>query len=156
MWYVFIGSLAFVLLLGTIYIILDIADKSDDFARLLFYFLKTREYKELKPCITFTQFFSFYELNPLQWELYYESVVYAKTRQTFYFSTYGDIYKYRKWRDAISKRAATTKAMQELNTAINGLTNGIKEDVAAMQARVERELNTVQRETTHIQKRLEK
>lgn len=101
----------------------------DGFIYHLLYFCKTDENKRFAPCLTFAQFLSFYNLNPKKWLLYCESVYYLVSKQEFHFTTYGEICKYKKWFNRVTKDRAKYDALKNLNIAMSRLTQNIRAEI---------------------------
>lgn len=59
---------------GLVYVFVSIWDWQREFVCLTLFFCKTPEYKKFEPCLTFSQFLSFYNLNPKKWTLYIDRV----------------------------------------------------------------------------------
>jgi hypothetical protein len=118
----------------SIYLILGCEDKLIYF---LLYFCKTRENKRFAPCLTFPQFLSFYNLNPKKWLLYYESAYYIASGQEFHFTTYGEVYKYKKWFNRVAKEQAKRNALRDLNVAMSDLIRNIRAEIEKNNAETE-------------------
>lgn len=103
----------------------------------LLYFCKTKENKRFAPCLTFSQFLSFYNLNPKRWELSYKSVYYFNSRQEFHFTTYGEVCKYKKWFNRITKEQAKCNALRDLNATMSDLTRNIRAEIERNNAEAE-------------------
>ena len=94
----------------------------------IFRWLKTDEYRGGQACLTFKQFRSFYDMAPNKWLFGHERVSYKvafNDEITFYFTTYGDKFKYQKWRAAVVQYQQTKKNLERLNRAMAA----IREDI---------------------------
>ena len=103
----------------------------------LLYFCKTEESKKFAPCLTFSQFLSFYNLNPKKWLLYCESAYYLASEQKFYFTTYGEVCKYKKWHNRVTKEQAKRDALKDLNIAMSNLAQNIRAEIEKNNAEAE-------------------
>lgn len=109
----------------------------DEFNYRLLYFCKTKENEKLDPCLTFSQFLSFYNLNPKKWLLYCESAYYLASEQEFYFTTYGEVCKYKKWFNRLTKEQQKRDALKDLNVAMSNLTQNIRIEIEKNNAEAE-------------------
>ncbi len=103
----------------------------------LLYFCKTEENKRFAPCLTFSQFLSFYNLNPKKWLLYQKSVYYLVSQQEFHFTTYGEVCKYKKWFNRVTKEQIKRNALRDLNVAMSDLTRNIRAEIERNNAEAE-------------------
>lgn len=103
----------------------------------LLYFCKTEENKMFAPCLTFSQFLSFYNLNPKRWELSCKSAYYFNSRQEFHFTTYGEVCKYKKWFNRVTKERIKRNALRDLNVAMSDLTRNIRAEIEKNNAEAE-------------------
>lgn len=136
---VFLFGCGFIWFVYFVYQLLDCADK---FNYYLLYFCKTEESKKFAPCLTFSQFLSFYNLNPKKWLLYHESAYYLASEQEFHFTTYGEVCKYKKWFNRLTKEQQKRDALRDLNVAMSNLTRNIRAEIEKNNA--EAEANTKQ------------
>lgn len=120
-----------------IYIICLLFDCEYTLTCYLLYFCKTTENKRFAPCLTFAQFLSFYNLNPKKWLLYCESVYYVASKQEFHFTTYGEVYKYKKWYNHMAKEQVKRDALRDLNIAIGNLTQHVRAEIEKNNAEAE-------------------
>lgn len=120
-----------------VYLVCLMLGYEDRFIYFLLYFCKTKENKELAPCLTFSQFLSFYNLNPKKWLLYCESAYYLANEQEFHFTTYGEICKYKKWFNRLTKEQQKRDALRDLNIAISNLTQNVRAEIEKNNAEAE-------------------
>lgn len=120
-----------------VYLVCVILGYEDRFIYFLLYFCKTKENKELVPCLTFSQFLSFYNLNPKKWRLYCESAYYLASEQEFHFTTYGEVCKYKKWFNRLTKEQAKRNALRDLNIAMSDLARNIRAEIEKNNAEAE-------------------
>lgn len=124
------------------YVICECNDCEEEFIHLTLYKFYTNEYKEKKPCVTFSQFISFYNVAPEKWIIDYESRVYYKQNnylfpEEIYFTTHGDHYKYLRWR---KKQIAYKKALNQ-NSTMSHLVKEWRKDAIAYQQKTYDEAN---------------
>ena len=150
--YIFISLLMGVLLWFLVYAIVETWDWQDEFLYLTLYFFKTPENRRFEPCLTFSQFLSFYNLNPKKWGLYLNSVESEYSDCSFNFTTYGELYKYRMWKRKIDDRAYRKRALENLNKKIGKLTEGVRAEIEKSNAEAEAKAREVYEE---VRKRCE-
>lgn len=150
--YIFISLAIGVLLWFLVYALVDIWDWQCEFLYLTLYFFKTPENRKIRPCLTFSQFLSFYNLNPKKWELHLDSVESEYSYCFFYFTTYGELYKYRMWKRKIDDRAYRKKALENLNEKMGKLTEGVRAEIEKSNAEAEAKAREVYEE---VRKRCE-
>ena len=150
--YIFISLLMGVLLWFLVYAIVEIWDWQDEFLYLTLYFFKTPENRRFEPCLTFSQFLSFYNLNPKKWRLYLNFVESEYSDCSFNFTTYGELYKYRMWKRNIDDRAYRKRALENLNKKMGKLTEGVRAEIEKSNAEAEAKAREVYEE---IRKRCE-
>lgn len=120
-----------------VYIFVGIWNWQKEFVCLTLYFFKTPEYRKLEPCLTFSQFLSFYNLNPKKWTLYLDYVGSSYSDCYFSFTTYGEFYKYRMWKRKIDDRNYKKRALEELNEKMGKLTEGVRTEIEKTNAEAE-------------------
>lgn len=123
-----------------------------EFVCLTLFFCKTSEYKKLEPCLTFSQFLSFYNLNPKKWTLYSDYVTNRYSDCYFSFTSYGEIYKYRMWKRAKDSKAYKERALKNLNEKMGKLTEGVRAEIERTNAEAEAKAREVYEE---VRKRCE-
>ncbi len=124
-------------ILLAIFLIFLILGREDEFKYHVLYFCKTKENKKLDPCLTFSQFLSFYNLNPKKWLLYQESAYYLASEQEFHFTTYGEVCKYKKWFNRLTKEQTKRNKLRDLNVAMSNLTQNIRAEIEKNSAEAE-------------------
>lgn len=135
-----------------VYAFVDIWDWQKEFLCLTLYFFRTPEYKKLEPCLTFSQFLSFYNLNPRKWTLYMDYVDNRYTDSLISFTTYGELYKYRIWKRARDDKAYKERALENLNEKMGKLTEGVRAEIEKVNAEAEAKAREVYEE---VRKRCE-
>lgn len=120
-----------------IYLVCSLLECEDRLIYHLLYFCKTKENKRLDPCLTFPQFLSFYNLNPKKWLLYQESAYYLASEQEFHFTTYGEVCKYKKWFNRLTKEQTKRNKLRDLNVAMSNLTQNIRAEIEKNSAEAE-------------------
>lgn len=141
-----------ILLWFLVYVIVDIWDWQKEFICLTLFFCKTPEYKNFEPCLTFSQFLSFYNLNPKKWTLYVDYVGNSYSDCLFSFTTYGEFYKYRMWKRKIDDRDYRKRALENLNEKMGKLTEGVRAEIEKVNAEAEAKAREVYEE---VRKRCE-
>lgn len=121
------------------YIFAGIWDWRKEFIFLTLYFFKTPKYRKLEPCLAFSQFLSFYTLNPKKWTLYYDFVSSRYSNCDFSFTTYGELYKYRRWKKKKDNKAYKERALENLNEKMGKLTEGVHAEIEKANANAEAE-----------------
>lgn len=117
-------------------------DCDEELIHLTLYKFHTKECQEKKPCITFSQFISFYNVAPNKWGIGYESSVHYRPNnlsypEEIYFTTHGDHYKYLHWR---KKQMAYRKALKQ-NSKMSNLVKEWRKDAVAYQQKTYDEAN---------------
>lgn len=128
-----------------VFALVDIWDWQKEFICLTLYFFKTPEYRKLEPCLTFSQFLSFYNLNPKKWTLYLDFVGSRYSDCYFSFTTYGELYKYRMWKRKIDDRDYRKRALENLNEKMGKLIEGVRADIEKANAEAEAKAHEVLR-----------
>ena len=127
----------FGLIFFVVYLVCLMLGCEDRFIYFLLYFCKTTENKRFDPCLTFSQFLSFYNLNPKKWLLYQESAYYLASEQEFHFTTYGEVCKYKKWFNRLTKEQTKRNKLRDLNVAMSSLTQNIRAEIEKNNAEAE-------------------
>lgn len=113
------GGGLFIILL---YLCLMPFDLEDDLLYFLGYHFHTHAFYENYPCLTFEQFLAFYNIAPEKWDIdLSDQVGYRKgcVLIWLYFPTYGDCYKYARWRRKEQKRQRVLKTSKMMNLFLN-------------------------------------
>lgn len=150
--YIFVTLVIGILIWLSIFWLVDIWGWQKEFLCLTLYFFKTPEYRKLEPCLTFSQFLSFYNLNPKKWTLYLDYVGSSYSDCYFSFTTYGEFYKYRMWKRKIDDRNYKKRALEELNEKMGKLTKGVRAEIERTNAEAEARAREVYEE---VRKRCE-
>lgn len=119
------------------WIVCNAFDVEEEFVRLCLFLFKTRANKDLAPCLTFSQFLSFYNLAPEHWSLYYDYVVCKEIGWGFNFTTYGELYKYGRWKKKHDKEIYQNKALKDLNKVMTSLTGYVRGEIERNKAEAE-------------------
>ena len=134
-----VAGVAFMIL----YLILAIFDVEDDFLYLLGFHRHTNAFLNHKPCLTFEQFLAFYNVAPEKWNIELsEQIGYRQGRvSTMWidFSTYGDYYKYNRWR----KKEEERLRILETNKQMSNFLNMVRQDSAKYEKRAYEQANAV-------------
>lgn len=154
---VILATFALLMIIGfllwcLVYAIVETWDWQNEFLYLTLYFFKTPENRKFEPCLTFSQFLSFYNLNPKKWTLYLDFVESRYSDCSFNFTTYGELYKYRMWKRKIDDRAYRKRALENLNKKIGKLTEGVRAEIEKSNAEAEAKAREVYEE---VRKRCE-
>ena len=149
-----IGAILFItpLLMLFTWLVCNAFDIGEEFTRLCLFPFKTRANKDLAPCLTFSQFLSFYNLAPEHWSLYCDYVVCKEIGCGFNFTTYGELYKYGKWKKKYDREIYQNKALKDLNKVMTSLTGYVKEEIERNNAEAEAKAREVYEE---VRKRCE-
>lgn len=130
--------LAFMLL----YLFVSLFDWEDNIMYLLGWRIHTNAFKDNHPCLTFEQFVSFYNVAPENWDIDLEEQVgYRKGITLIWlgFSTYGDCFKYSRWRKKEKERLRTI----EMSKTMNKLLDMVREDSAEYERKAYERANAV-------------
>lgn len=126
-----------------LYLILAIFDVEDKFLYLLRFHRHTDAFLNHKPCLTFEQFIAFYNVAPEKWNIELsEQIGYRRGRvSTMWidFSTYGDYYKYNRWR----KKEEERLRILETNKQMSNFLNMVRQDSADYEKRAYEQANAV-------------
>lgn len=141
-----------ILLWCLVYAIVGTWDWQKEFLCLTLYFFKTPENRKFEPCLTFSQFLSFYNLNPRKWTLYLDYVSSRYSDCFFYFATYGELYKYRKWKRARDNRVYKERVLENLSEKMGQLTEGVRAEIERTNVEAEAKAREVYEE---VRKRCE-
>lgn len=92
------------------------------------YFKKTSSCKENEPCLTFNQFYSFFNVAPERWaiERRYDAgecnlCYHANTYKDYYFhfTTYGEQYKFIRWSEQRQKHKKVIATARQMNSFLD-------------------------------------
>lgn len=106
------------LLFMLLYLFLSIFDLEDEMMYIMGWRFHTNAYKDNRPCLTFEQFVSFYNIAPEHWDIdLTEQVGYRKGVALiwFDFNTYGDYFKYSRWRKKEKERLRALGTSKTMN-----------------------------------------
>ena len=134
-----IAGIAFMIL----YLILAIFGLEDNFLYLLGFHHHTNAFLNHKPCLTFEQFIAFYNVAPEKWNIELsEQIGYRQSgvpTMWIDFSTYGDCYKYNRWR----KKEEERLRILETNKQMSNFLNMVRQDSTEYEKRAYEQANAV-------------
>ena len=133
-----VAGVAFMIL----YLILIIFDVEDEFSYLLCFHRHTYAFLNHEPCLTFEQFIAFYNVAPEKWDIdLSERIGYRQGIPTMWinFPTYGDCYKYNRWR----KKEKERLRILETNKQMSNFLNMVRKDSAEYEKRAYEQANAV-------------
>ena len=133
-----VAGIAFMIL----YLILIIFDVEDKFLYLLRFHRHTDAFLNHEPCLTFEQFIAFYNDEYKKWDIdLSEQIGYRQGISTMWinFSTYGDCYKYNRWRKKEKERLRILKTNKQMSNFLNM----VRKDSAEYEKRAYEQANAV-------------
>ena len=133
-----VAGVAFMIL----YLILIIFDVEDEKTKLLCFHRHTYASLNHQPCLTIEQFIAFYNVAPEKWDIdLSERIGYRQGISTMWinFSTYGDCYKYNRWR----KKEKERLRILETNKQMSNFLNMVRKDSAEYEKRAYEQANAV-------------
>ena len=133
-----VAGIAFMIL----YLILIIFDVEDKFLYLLRFHRHTDAFLNHEPCLTFEQFIAFYNVASEKWDIdLSEQIGYRQGIPTMWinFSTYGDCYKYNRWRKKEKERLRILKTNKQMSNFLNM----VRKDSAEYEKRAYERANAV-------------
>ena len=134
-----VAGVAFMIL----YLILIIFDVEDEFSYLLGFHRHTYAFLNHEPCLTFEQLLTQYEEAYIEkWDIdLSEQIGYRQGISTMWinFSTYGDCYKYNRWR----KKEKERLRILETNKQMSNFLNMVRKDSAEYEKRAYKQANAV-------------
>lgn len=134
-----VAGIAFMIL----YLILAIFNVEDKFLYLLRFRRHTDAFLNHKPCLTFEQFVAFYNVATEKWNIELsEQIGYRQGRvSTMWidFSTYGDYYKYNRWREKEEERLCILKTNKQMSNFLNM----VRQDSAEYEKKAYEQANAV-------------
>lgn len=132
-------GLAFMLL----YLILALFDVEDKFLYLLRFHRHTNAFLSHRPCLTFEQFIAFYNVASEKWNIELSKQIgYRQSgvpTMWIGFSTYGDCYKYNRWR----KKEEERLRILETNKQMSNFLNMVRQDSTEYEKRAYEQANAV-------------
>lgn len=131
-----------VLLFMLLYLFLSIFDLEDEMLYIFGWRFHTSAYYFGKPCLSFEQFVAFYNVAPEKWDIdLSEQVGYKNGAFIIWlsFNTYGDCFKYSRWRKKEKERLRKVK----MNETMSEFLGMVRQDSAEYEKKAYERANIV-------------